>query len=207
MLTTSTVYRDVEHIEPITKQDMIDFFNTHIDPASKTRAKISTHMLAQAKSAEIAGKKSPSDKTTELSKMISQYLTQEAGIQVPESTLANRLSSVDVAGGDTEGIIAALEAHLSATEGLEANQVQAVMQSASTLLNSVLPSLGIKPQGVKDGSASVTSSERRVEAQHKDVGAPEKIEDVRRFKASMPLSEAMRPVKELSEFEDLGAKL
>lgn len=114
------MYRDVEHIEPITKQDMVDFFNTHIDPASKTRAKISTHLLAQAKS-----------------------------------------------------------------------------EDANTTKSSV----------VKDEAASAASSELRVEEQKKEVGTAIRIEDVRSFKASMPLSEAMRPVKDLAEFEDLGAKL
>jgi insulysin len=123
------VYRDVEHIETITKQDMIDFFNTHIDPASKTRAKISTHLLAQAKSEDTESTKSSSTKTTE------------------------------------------------------------------------------EPQGVKDETASATNSELRVEEQKKEVGTAIRIEDVRSFKASMPLSEAMRPVKDLAEFEDKGAKL
>jgi insulysin len=122
------VYRDVEHIEPITKQDMIGFFNTHIDPASKTRAKISTHLLAQAKSEDAASTKSSTEHTSE-------------------------------------------------------------------------------PQAVKDETASATSSELRVEEQKKEVGTAIRIEDVRSFKASMPLSEAMRPVKDLAEFEDLGAKL
>lgn len=117
------MYRDVENIEPITKQDMIDFFNTHIDPASKTRAKISTHLLAQAKSADADSSKSG------------------------------------------------------------------------------------EPQGVKDETASATSSERRVDEQMQQVGTATKIEDVRSFKARMPLSEAMRPVKDLAEFEDHGAKL
>ena len=122
------MYRDVEHIEPITKQDMIDFFNTHIDPASKTRAKISTHLLAQAKSEDANSTKSSTEKTGE-------------------------------------------------------------------------------PSAVKDEAASATSSELRVEEQKKEVGTAIRIEDVRSFKASMPLSEAMRPVKDLAEFEDLGAKL
>lgn len=119
------VYRDVEHIEPITKQDMIDFFNTHIDPASKTRAKISTHLLAQATSADADSSK----------------LSEKTG------------------------------------------------------------------EGVKDETASATSSERRVDEQMQQVGTPIRIEDVRSFKARMPLSEAMRPVKDLVEFEDSGAKL
>ena len=33
------------------------------------------------------------------------------------------------------------------------------------------------------------------------------IEDVREFKARMPLSEGARPVKDLSEFEELEPKL
>ncbi|CAD0082820.1 unnamed protein product [Aureobasidium vineae] len=104
---------------------MIDFFNAHIDPASKTRSKISTHLLAQAKSADAETIKSSSGQTGE----------------------------------------------------------------------------------VKDETASVTSSERRVEKQMEEVGTAIRIEDVRSFKASMPLSEAMRPIKDLAEFEDLGAKL
>ncbi|KAH0368926.1 putative metalloprotease, partial [Aureobasidium melanogenum] len=120
------VYRDVEHIEPITKQDMIDFFNTHIDPASKTRAKISTHLLAQATSADADSTKSSSEKSAD---------------------------------------------------------------------------------GVKNETASATSSERRVDEQMQQVGTAIRIEDVRSFKARMPLSEAMRPVKDLAEFEDSGAKL
>ncbi|CAD0094297.1 unnamed protein product [Aureobasidium mustum] len=107
---------------------MIDFFNTHIDPASKTRAKISTHLLAQAKSADAESSKSSSEQTGE-------------------------------------------------------------------------------PQGVREDTASTTNSERRVEEQMQQVGTATRIEDVRSFKARMPLSEAMRPVKDLAEFEDLGAKL
>ena len=103
---------------------MIDFFNTHIDPASKTRAKIATHLLAQAKSSDVT-----------------------------ETTASS------------------------------------------------------EEKNAGDETTSTINSERRVEAQLREVGSPEKIEDVRRFKASMPLSEAMRPVRELTEFEDFGAKL
>lgn len=104
---------------------MIDFFNTHIDPASKTRAKISTHLLAQAKSEDANSTKSSAEQTG----------------------------------------------------------------------------------NVQDETASATNSELRVEEQKKEVGTAIRIEDVRSFKASMPLSEAKRPVKDLAEFEDLGAKL
>ena len=99
---------------------MIDFFNTHIDPASKTRAKISTHLLAQAKSEDAASTKSSTEQISE-------------------------------------------------------------------------------PQAVKDETASATSSELRVEEQKKEVGTAIRIEDVRSFKASMPLSEMNTLLAQLNE--------
>ncbi|KAJ0100631.1 hypothetical protein J7T55_004464, partial [Diaporthe amygdali] len=37
-----------EQIKELTKQDMVDFFKKHIDPASPERAKVSVWMIAQA---------------------------------------------------------------------------------------------------------------------------------------------------------------
>ena len=123
---------------------MIDFFNTHIDPASTTRAKLATHLLAQGKSEEIAAKTSTSEQISTLAEMISKYFAQEAGVTVPTSALVTRLSSVDVAGGDVEGIVAALESQLKSTDGMDAGQLQMILSTAPTALNSLLPSLGIK---------------------------------------------------------------
>jgi len=57
--------------------------------------------------------------------------------------------------------------------------------------------------GVKDDTASTTSSERKLPT----LKEAEVIEDVRDFKARMPLSEGARPAKDLSEFEELESKL
>ncbi|KAF4178551.1 hypothetical protein CNMCM8927_002915 [Aspergillus lentulus] len=43
----STAYRDVENIEPLTK-DILEFFNQYIHPSSSTRAKLSIHLIARA---------------------------------------------------------------------------------------------------------------------------------------------------------------
>lgn len=43
-----TVYREVESIEELTKNDILAFFNQYIHPSSGTRAKISIHLIAQA---------------------------------------------------------------------------------------------------------------------------------------------------------------
>jgi insulysin len=116
---------------------MIDFFNTHIDPASKTRAKIATHMLAK-------------------------------GISAQETTTTSSSSSTTT----------------------EQKKINTETQATN-----------------KDDTASTTSSELRVEEQKKEVGVAVRIEDIRSFKAAMPLSEAMRAVRNISEFEDLGSKL
>jgi len=44
----SIVYTDVENIEPITKNEILEFFNQYIHPFSSTRAKVSIHLIAQA---------------------------------------------------------------------------------------------------------------------------------------------------------------
>ncbi|KAF1937421.1 putative metalloprotease [Clathrospora elynae] len=42
------VYRDIENIETLTKNDILDFFNQYIHPSSSSRAKVSVHLIAQA---------------------------------------------------------------------------------------------------------------------------------------------------------------
>ena len=46
----SIVYRDAENIEPLTKNDILEFFNHYIHPSSTTRAKVSVHLIAQTPS-------------------------------------------------------------------------------------------------------------------------------------------------------------
>ncbi|GFF53029.1 hypothetical protein IFM58399_09476 [Aspergillus lentulus] len=41
-------YHDVENIEPLTKKDILEFFNQYIHPSSSTRAKLSIHLIARA---------------------------------------------------------------------------------------------------------------------------------------------------------------
>lgn len=49
------VYNDVEHIKPLTKESMMNFFETYIDPASATRSKLSVHLLAKGGRVETNG--------------------------------------------------------------------------------------------------------------------------------------------------------
>ncbi|OJJ72712.1 hypothetical protein ASPBRDRAFT_42436 [Aspergillus brasiliensis CBS 101740] len=114
------VYHDVEHIEPLTKKDVLDFFNQYIHPSSSTRAKLSIHCIAQASTAEATS------------------VDSAAAVRNPE----------------TQDAVA-----------------------------------------VNGHEPSVSSAK-----------IPIKIEHVKEWKASLPLSPAATPVKRLAEFEDFGSK-
>jgi len=44
----STAYRDVENIEPLTRNDILEFLNQNIHPSSSTRVKLSIYLITQA---------------------------------------------------------------------------------------------------------------------------------------------------------------
>jgi insulysin len=56
----SPVYRDVEHIKILTKNDILEFINEKIHPSSSARAKVSVHLIAHTSAAAFvrAGKES-----------------------------------------------------------------------------------------------------------------------------------------------------
>jgi insulysin len=114
-------------MEPLTKDDMIDFYKKHIDPNSPTRTKAAVHLAAQSDT-----KAAPNG-------------TPEMNGTVPESEIRGG-ASTSTADGACVGT------------------------------------------GPSDSKTVV-------------------IEDVKAFKASMPLTAGVRPIKDLSEFEELEAKL
>lgn len=202
-MTFGTVYRDVENIEPITKEEMLEFFRTHYHPNSPTRAKASVHLIAQANAADIAAKTSSSEKREKLVDTITQMLEQLGLEDTNVADLKQRMEKVDIASGDTKAIMNAAGGYLKETAGMAAEQVDQVLEQGQAVLASVLPSLGIVSQ--KDAETDGQNGEvvTNGEASSKTVV----IEDVKAFKASMPLSAGARPIKDLSEFEELGAKL
>lgn len=202
------VYRDVEHIEPITKDEMLDFYRTYYHPNSPNRAKASVHLIAQSSAADIAAKTSASEKREKLVETIVQMLGQIGLADVDAADLNKRMEKVDVAAGDTEGIMGAVGAYLKESVGAAAQEAEAVVEQGKVVLASVLPSLGIvqksEPNGASEEGAQPNGEVvADGEVQSKTVV----IEDVKAFKASMPLSAGVRPVKDLSEFEELEAKL
>ena len=190
---------------------MLDFFRTHYHPHSPTRAKASVHLIAQASAADIAAKTSSAEKREKLVQTITQMLEQLGLEETNVADLSKRMEKVDVAAGDTEGIMGAVGDYLKDTVGVAAEEVKQVVEQGQAVLASVLPSLGIVAKGTTDAPNGSIDEDEQANDEVVVVGdGPSKtvvIEDVKAFKASMPLSAGVRPVKDLSEFEELEAKL
>ncbi|TKA83576.1 hypothetical protein B0A55_00413 [Friedmanniomyces simplex] len=192
------VYRDVEHIEPLTINDMLEFFRTFFDPKTATRSKVAIHMVAQASAEDVAKKTDPGEQRTKLAEILAGVLGQ-LNLQADVAQLSERLEKVDIAGGDTDGIVSAVGAYLKDDPANKPEQVQGAMEQAPAVLAQILPQLGIK---AKKGDGEV-EGEAAPEKKNKTVF----IEDVKEWKASLPLSAGPKAVRELSDFEELESKL
>ncbi|KAF2465191.1 LuxS/MPP-like metallohydrolase [Lindgomyces ingoldianus] len=169
---------DVKHIEPLSKQHLIDFFTHYISPRSTSRAKLSVHLVAQAK---------PKESTAEEHKLqaiqtVSTILAAE-NITPNTEKLRTRLLPLafdpeSLKTGDA--VSNALLAHLSEDLKLGKEVVDKVLDEAKA-------ALGL--------------------AVEKAVGGPVQIKDVHIWKAGLQMSTGVKPVKDLGEFMEGGAKL
>lgn len=200
------------NIEPLTKTDMLDFFNKFIHPHSTTRAKAAVHLVAQASAADLANKTSDGEKVEKLVDTLVQMLGQ-LGLEDANAAaeLKKRLQKVDVAKADLDGIVGAVGGYMKEGAGVAAEQVEQILAQGKAVIAQVLPTLGIvAPSAAAASDTEVNGEEaagvngtQKEEKKSKTVV----IEDVKAFKASMPLSPGPRAVKDLREFEELGAKL
>lgn len=154
-------------------------------------------MVAQASADDVAKYTDPKEQREKLAESLASILGQ-MDLQADVAELSEKLAKVDIAGGDTDGIVAAVCAYLKDDPSNKPENVKTAMEQAPAVLTQILPQLGIKAK--EDGEADL-------------VKAPEKknktvfIEDVKAWKASLPLSAGPKAVKALSEFEELEPKL
>ncbi|KAL9018416.1 MAG: hypothetical protein Q9185_004259 [Variospora sp. 1 TL-2023] len=186
---------DVEHLKPLGKPDMIDFFNHYIQPTSPSRAKLSVHMIAQSSPKAIAGTISAEEQKEKLISMLGKYLTS-VGVDTDTDQLSKRFEYVDVAGGDQTAIIGAISSYLQNDAGVPQQSLTAVVEQGQQLLGTVLPSLGIE---VKVEETDLPPAP--------EVKPTTLIEDVFDYKSRLAVSEGPRPVRDLKEYEELEAKL
>ena len=192
---------DVSYLKPLTKSDLIEFFKHYINPTSPSRAKLSVHMIAQSSPKEVAGNISPAEQKEKVMTMLAKYLTA-MGIDADQEKLVKRFDGVDVAGGDQAGIIAAVATYLDEDAEMAEEDSSQVLAQGQQLLSTILPGLGIEVKQTVDG---VDGVEELPEAP--PVKKTTLIENVREFKAGLPMTVARKPVTELSEFLDTEPKL
>ena len=222
---------DAVHLRPLTKQDLIDFFERHIHPTSSTRAKLAVHMIAQSSPKAAAGNMSPAEQKEKLITLLGKYLTS-TGADVDAEALNKRFESVDVAGGDQTNILRAVSRYLTEDAQVEAERASQIVEQGQQLLGTVMPSLGIEVQrgadadepeknndasAVADGEADESAREgdegkaaaggEKLPEAPKGMKATVFIEDVREYKSRLALTPGPSAVTELSEFEELEPKL
>ena len=192
---------DVSHLKPLTKSDLIEFFNHYINPSSPSRAKLSVHMIAQTSPKGVAGHISPTEQKEKVLSMLGKYLTA-MGIEADQEKLVKRLDGVDVAGGDQAGIIDAIARYLDEDAEVAEEEANEVLLQGQQVLGTVLPGLGIEVKQAVDG---VNGVEDLPEAP--PVKKTTLIENVRDFKAGLQLTAGRKPVTDLSNFLDTESKL
>lgn len=159
---------------------MIEFFNQYIHPNSPSRAKLAVYLEAQAKS-DVS--------TKEISELIKTLELDSAASAKVATDLQARLSAAD---HDTEKEAAGLRDYLLH----ELKVPEGKIDVAAEAWKKIHAEHGPGSEVVKDAEPPSSNGT-----------TPVFIDDVRSFRASLPASNGARPLKDLSEYEDLDAKL
>ena len=144
-------------------------------------------------------------------------MTQIGGTAVDETALSNSLSKLDLsAGADSKSVLATVTSYLRDSAGVAEEQIKLLAEQGEGLLQQILPSLNLSTSsttlakddvnGDANTNGHVSNGDDKVNAD-KEKKKPVLIEDVRAWKASLSVSQGPRMVKDLSEFEDVEAKL
>lgn len=160
---------------------MIEFFDHYINPASPQRAKLSVWMVAQA----------TSDVST---KQISELVkTLDLDSSERESQAATDLQArLSAAGHDEEKEVAGLKDYLLHDLKVAEDKIETAEQAWRKLHTNTNSLKGVHEDHNPPSLNGTTISF---------------IEDARDFKARLPVSVGARPVKDLTEYEDLDPRL
>ncbi|KAI9687438.1 MAG: Insulinase (Peptidase M16) [Bogoriella megaspora] len=199
------VDEDVVHIQPLTKPEILDFYRYYIAPSSPHRAKASIYLRAQASASDIP----PLEHKAQVLSRIAQLLKPIGDID--EKKLSERFAKVDMFSGNQAPITEALSAFLEKDVGMMKDEVEKIVEQGKEFWRQLLGTAGTKPNGEAaylngNGTANGVAANGETGVKSKTT-TPEKITDVWAWKAGMAVSRGARPVKDLSEYEELESKL
>lgn len=173
--------KDAAEIKLLTKADMMEFFQHYIHPQSPHRAKLSVHLMAQAKS----------DVTTkQIGELVKELgLADEAGVKKAEADLQARLTASEAKQASEAEEIEGLRTYLTDSLQVSADKVEVAVEAWKPL--SSYHKVSNNADGVVTAPNGTT---------------PVRIESIRDFRASLPLM-ARAMTAEVCEFLDVDAKL
>lgn len=180
------VYHDVDHIQPLTKSELITFYDDFIAPSSNTRAKIAVHLVAQSTPAALTQEA----KVQAVVGTLVKFFTAQ-GIPANMEQLVVRLKDVDVNSTNPAMLINPIMEYLILDADIPDAQAKVIVEQGIAIMNAATAkSITEAP------TESLTTSK-----------PPIRIEDVRTYKAGLQLSAGPHPARSLTEFEDTEAKL
>ncbi|KAB8360827.1 hypothetical protein FH972_024561 [Carpinus fangiana] len=186
---------DVLQLKPLTKDDMLKFYEEFINPDGATRSKIAVRMHAQATAPQKATL-GAEEVRSKIVGTISQYLSSQ-GIHVDDAKLAAALANVDVTNGDQATILEATTKYIKENAGSFADKASTIVEQGKAVMEQAFAALtkqGPNAEAIED---VVPANERK----------PTVIEDVHAYKAALLTTAGAQPIRPLSEYEDLESKL
>lgn len=185
-------------IAKLSKADIVEFYNHYIHPDSPTRAKISVHMHAQSSSGE---------KPTMLA-LLERFLTS-TGATIDQPKLQQRFEGMDTGKSESKEILSTLEQYLIVDLKMDAEEAKSIVEQGASLMST----MSAKSSDATEPSSSSAVTEDKVKDEENDASKVKQgsrsivIDDVLAFKASLSATAGPRPVKPLSDFEELSSKL
>ncbi len=191
------MYHDAEHIEPLTLDEMKDFYARYISRDSTKRAKISVHLHARASSNTTdltPAEQQRSHLLGLVSKMLSHF-----GVTADAQQLEPRFKDVEFAADDAPKVVEAIRTYLMRDEALAEEKVEKIIPKITKAIQSSAADLA-----AMRADANGVARKEDGQPQPKE---PVFITDVYRWKTGLMAGRGPQPVKDLTEFEDLEAKL
>lgn len=195
---------DVAAIEPLSKKDVVDFYEHYIRPDSATRAKLSVHLYAQKSTTDLLLGQ-VADPGNTIVPLLERFF-DSCDVEANDEKLRRRFENIHVTQTGPDIILEALRLYLSEDLKLDEVKVALVVEHGEMLLR------GVVPEQVNSTLSLHPLVDTSVEGNQREgfnVGQPQGptiIDDIRQFKASLAVTPGARPVRPLSEFEELTPK-
>ncbi|KAF2746080.1 LuxS/MPP-like metallohydrolase [Sporormia fimetaria CBS 119925] len=188
---------DATHIQALTKGDFTEWVRHSVSPSSAHRAKLSVYLTAQAKPSEPSA-----DEKKEATLLAVTAILSAENLTPDTEKLSPRLA--DSSAATPAGLVAAISAHLTEDLKVSQEQVDKIVDEAKAALGLAEVEEKLEhPVELKDDALAAVAENEHANR----VSEPILITDVHAFRASLPMSAGVKPVKDFSEYMEESAKL